>query len=209
MVPGSWVGTLLNAIPPEKEQWDEPWLSCLMPWNVELIRQSNWLNICSSFIIILRWALSLCMPGMPSCLLAFLIEAHCGVYISTDFNCTEIQVISFQVKYSTFFFFLTFVWTCFEGRGWKSWCVQEGEVLPMAWMKALWNHVNRKHPDRVQCWAVIAEGEAEKEKTRVASVSKCITTFMAFHQLIFEQKDLPSWAHLQCLVFPFEFITWM
>lgn len=54
-----------------------------------------------------------------------------------------------------------------------------------------------------------SRGEAEEEKPRVASVSKCITTFMAFHQLIFEQKDLPPRAHLQCLVFSFEFITWI
>lgn len=113
--PAAVVGMLLKAIPPEKEQWGEPWLSCMMQWNVQLIRQSNWLNICSCFIIILRWALSLCMPGTPLCLLAFLIEALCGVYISIDFNCMEIQVISFKVKYSNFFF-LSVVWIALKVR---------------------------------------------------------------------------------------------
>lgn len=86
-----------------------------MQWNVQLIRQSNWLNICSCFIVILKWALSLCMPGMRPCLLAFLIEAHCGVYISIDFNCMKIQVISFKVKYSNFSP-LSVVWTALKVR---------------------------------------------------------------------------------------------
>lgn len=139
--PAAVVGMLFKAIPPEKEQWDNPLLSCMMHWNVELIRQSNWLNICSRFIIILKWALSLRMPGLPKCLLAFLILAHCGVYILTAFNCAEIQVIWFKVKDSIFFFFAS-VWTSWRkgleklacpGRAGKKW-----EVLLMTWAKALW-----------------------------------------------------------------------
>lgn len=148
--PAAIAGMLFEAIPPENEQWDEPWLSCVTRWNVQLIRPSNWLNICSCFIVILKWVLLLCMPGMPPCLLAFLIEAHCGVYISTDFNCMKIQVIA--LRSSTVFFFFPFCGlNCFEGKGWKSWRVPEGEGVPMTWVKALWNHVSRKHPDRVQC----------------------------------------------------------
>lgn len=88
--PAAAVDTLFKAVPPEQEQWDNPLLSCMMHWNVELIRQSNWVNICCCFIIILKWALSLCMPGMAKYLSAFLIEADSGVYVSTALNCPEI-----------------------------------------------------------------------------------------------------------------------
>lgn len=62
--PAAAVAMMFKAIPPEQEQWDNPLLTCMIHWNVELIRQSNWLNICSCFIMVLKWALSLCMPGM-------------------------------------------------------------------------------------------------------------------------------------------------
>lgn len=107
--PAAVVGMLLKAIPPETEQGGRLLSNCMMHWNVELIRQANWLNICSCLIIILKWAYCLCMPGIPQCLLAFLIEAHCGVYISAVFNCTEIQATRFKVKYSNFFFFLSLI----------------------------------------------------------------------------------------------------
>ena len=113
--PAAVVGMLLKAIPPETEQGGRLLSNCMMHWNVELIRQANWLNICSCLIIILKWAYCLCMLGMPQCLLAFLIEAHCGVYISAIFNCTEIQAMRFKVKYSNFFSFSRL--NCFEGKG--------------------------------------------------------------------------------------------
>lgn len=106
--------------------------------DVGLIRQSNWLNICSCCILILKWAFSLCMPGMPKRLSAFLMAADCGVCILTTFNCTEIQVIHFKVKCSIFppFFCLHH----FEGKDWKyGWRGGgvEWEVLQATWAKVL------------------------------------------------------------------------
>ena len=188
--PASVLAMLFKAITPEKERGGNPLLSCMMHWNVELIRQSNWLNICSCFIIILKWAFSLCMLGMPQCLLAFLIEAHWRVYISTDFNCTEIQVIRFKVKCSNFFF-LSFVWTALKER--------VGE-LKVSWRERYSRWLEWKCSVTVLTESIQAEFSAEpglqRDRQRgKALCSQCFQEYRSFHQLIFEQKDLPFWPH--------------
>lgn len=164
--PAAAVGMLFKAIPPEQEPWDNPLLSCMMHWNVELIRQSNWVNICCCFIIILKWALSLCMPGMAKYLSAFLIEADSGVYVSTAFNCPEIQVTQFKVKYSMVFLLIELFWRKGLENLMSRW---SGEVWGsfIDWGKGTFELCFCQE-GRVTCWAVVTDSKLWK-KTRKPS----------------------------------------
>lgn len=194
---------LFEAIPPENEQWDEPWLSCVTRWNVQLIRPSNWLNICSCFIVILKWVLLLCMPGMPPCLLAFLIEAHCGVYISTDFNCMKIQVIALRSS-TVFFFFLSVVWTALKVRVGKVDVSQRERGS--RWLE--WKHSGIMLAESIQTEFSAACGSKRGSRGGKAVCGRYVQGYKNLH-------GLPSihfgakWVHLQFLIFPFEFITWI
>lgn len=134
------VGMLFKAIPLEQEQWDNPLLTCMIHWNVELIRQSNWLNICSCFIIILKWALSLCMPGMAKYLLAFLIQADSGVYISIALKLRWPNLRSNTVW---FFFFSELFWR--KGL----------EKLMSRWKGEVWG--DSSDLGKLTCWAMVTD----------------------------------------------------